>query len=251
MGLLHTRRRLIVWLAVGLLGTIGLCLGALHAQNIQPAGSLQVTDKPVDIEDQCQQYLFDTMENRRTVRSFKPDSVPEEQLLRILDAARFAPTSGNQQPWKFLVIRDRSRLDSLKAAALEWYMDDYRKLWQPSDDDLARIRSIVEGTLRDNLSAPVYVAVLVDSLAKYPDFITFDGTMAAVYIMIAARSLGYGTGFYTSFFPEEEMKRFFDIPDRYKLICFTPIGVPTEWPEMPEKKPLDDLIVWGRFGSGR
>ncbi len=248
MGFLYARRRLIVCCAVGLLGTVGFYPSALPAQNNPSGDTVQVTDKPVDTEDQCQQYLFDTMENRRTVRAFKPDSVPEEHILRILDAARYAPTSGNQQPWKFLVVRDRARLDSLKIAALDWYMNDYKDLWRPSDEDLARVRTIIEGTLRDNLSAPVYVAVLVDSLAKYPDFVTYDGTMAAAYIMIAARSLGYGTGFYTSLFPEEEMKRFFDIPDQYKLICFTPIGIPTEWPETPEKKPLDDLVVWGQFG---
>ncbi len=247
MGLSHVRRRLIVCFTVSLLGTVGLCLGGLHAQNTESSRTPQLTDKTVNVDDQCQQYLFDTMERRRTVRSFKPDSVPEEHILRILDAARYAPTSGNQQPWKFLVIRDRARLDSLKTAALGWYLDDYMKLWQPSDDDLTRVRSIVEGTLSNNLSAPVYVAVLVDSLAKYPDFVIYDGTLAAGYLMIAARALGYGTGFYTSFFPEAQMKEFFNIPDHYRLICFTPIGVPTEWPEMPEKKPLDELVVWGQF----
>lgn len=247
MGLLNARCRLIAWFAVGLFGLAGLLPLGIRAQNAEPSHAPQVSDKPVDIEDQCQQYLFDTMENRRTVRSFKPDSVPEEHILRILDAARYAPTSGNQQPWKFLVIRDRARLDSLKTAALGWYMDDYIALWHPSDEDLARVRSIINGTLNDNLSAPVYVAVLVDSLAKYPDFVDYDGTLAAENLMLAARALGYGTGFYTSFFPEAQMKEFFEIPDRYKLICFTPIGVPTEWPEMPEKKPLDELVVWGQF----
>jgi nitroreductase len=203
----------------------------------------------VDVDDQCQQFLFDAIESRRTVRSFKPDSVPEEHILRILDAARYAPTSGNQQPWKFLVIRDRARLDSLKTAAMEWYLDNYINLWQPSDGDLARVKNIIKGTLTDNLSAPVYVAVLVDSLAKYPDFVITDGTLAAGYLMIEARALGYGTGFYTSFFPEAKMKKFFNIPDHYRLICFTPIGIPTEWPEMPTKKPLDDLVVWEEFGD--
>lgn len=247
MGFLHARRRVFLCAMIGLLGVVGFGLSGLHAQDVKGTRPVQVTDQTVDVEDQCQQYLFDTMEHRRTVRSFKPDSIPEEHILRILDAARYAPTSGNQQPWKFLIIRDRARLDSLKTAALEWYLDDYMKLWQPSDEDLARVKSIIEGTLSDNLSAPVYVAVLVDSLAKYPDYIIYDGTMAAGYLMIAARALGYGTGFYTSFFPEAQMKKFFDIPDRYRLICFTPIGIPTEWPEMPKKRPLDDLIVWGQF----
>lgn len=250
MRRLLERRWLIVCFSVGLLWA-GLYYSVLRAQDVRQGRTSQMTDKTVNVEDQCQQYLFDIIENRRTVRSFKPDSVPEEHILRILDAARYAPTSGNQQPWKFLVIRNRARLDSLKMAALEWYLEDYMKLWQPSDDDLSRVKSIIEGTLTENLSAPVYVAVLVDSMAKYPDYVVYDGTLAAGYLMLAARALGYGTGFFTSFFPEARMKKFLNIPDHYKLICFTPIGVPTEWPEMPNKKPLDDFVVWGQFENNK
>jgi nitroreductase len=83
--------------------------------------------------------------------------------------------------------------------------------------------------------------------SKYSDYIIQDGSLAAGYLMIAARSLGYGTGFFTTFFPDEKMKFFFNIPEHYKLICFTPIGIPEEWPEMPEKKNLNELIVWNKF----
>ena len=85
-------------------------------------------------------------------------------------------------------------------------------------------------------SAPVYVAILVDSEARYPDYVLYDGTLAAENLVIAARALGYGTGFFTTFFPEKQMKIFFGIPDRYRLICFTPIGKPAEWPERPRKR---------------
>jgi len=65
--------------------------------------------------------------------------------------------------------------------------------------------------------------------------------------MIAARALGYGTGFFTTFFPEKQMKVFFNIPDHFKLICFTPIGIPEEWPECPHKKELEELIIFESF----
>ena len=97
------------------------------------------------------------------------------------------------------------------------------------------------------LTAPVYVAVLVDSKAKYSEYVTIDGTLAAANLMIAARALGYGTGFFTTFFPEAQMKAFFNIPEQYKLICFTPIGVPEEWPKPPSKKDLKELVVFETF----
>jgi nitroreductase len=66
-------------------------------------------------------------------------------------------------------------------------------------------------------------------------------------LMIAARSLGYGTGFYTTYFPETRMREFLGIPDRYNLVCFTPIGVPAEWPPAPAKRPLEEFVVFEKF----
>lgn len=194
-----------------------------------------------------QAYLFNIIKNRRTVRRFKSTPVPKEHILKIIDAARFAPTAGNQQPWKFLVIQDREKLELLKKDALLWYLDEYKKRMKPTQEELSQSRGALNKILEDVLSAPVYVAVLVDSKAKYPNYILYDGTLAAGYLMIAARALGYGTGFFTSFFPEEKMKRFFNIPEQYKLICFTPVGVPDKWPEAPSKKKLEEIVIFESF----
>jgi hypothetical protein len=51
-----------------------------------------------------QEFLFNIIKTRRTVRKYKPTAVPKEHILKILDAARMAATASNQQPWKFLVI---------------------------------------------------------------------------------------------------------------------------------------------------
>lgn len=194
-----------------------------------------------------QVYLFDTMKERRTVRKFKATPVPEEHIMKILDASRFAPTAGNQQPWKFLVVSDTKKLNQLKKEALRWFLESYRSKRKPEEKQLEGVQEGVRGSLENALSAPVYVAVLVDSESEHPDYVIYDGTLAASYLMIAARALGYGTGFYTTFFPEEKMKRFFDIPANYKLICFTPIGVPESWPETPPKKNLEEVVVFDSF----
>jgi nitroreductase/ketosteroid isomerase-like protein len=196
-----------------------------------------------------QRFLLETIKNRRTVRKFKPEPVPREHLLKILDAARFAATAGNQQPWKFLVIQDRKKLDTLKEAALSWALEERREKTELSEREISDLRQKLEARLQNVLSAPVYVAVLVDSHSRYPAYNLYDGTLAMGNLMIAARALGYGTGFFTSFFPEAKMKEFFNIPARYSLICFTPIGVPEEWPSTPPKKNLDDVVVFDAFGT--
>ena len=62
--------------------------------------------------------LFDLIKTRRSVRKFKPDPIPEEHVIQMLEAARLAPTAGNQQPWKFLVIRDPARIERMKQACI-------------------------------------------------------------------------------------------------------------------------------------
>lgn len=204
------------------------------------------TDSEIKYSNE-QLYLLDTMKKRRTVRKFKSDPIPKEHILKILDAARYAPTAGNQQPWKFLVVQDRLKLNRLKEEALSWYLDNYKEKKQPTEEVLAAGRERLGGILENVLSAPVYVAVLVHSQAKYADYVVVDGSLAAGYLMIAARALGYGTGFYTTFFPSEKMKTFLNIPEEYRLICFTPIGIPDEWPETPPKKSLDEIVIFESF----
>jgi nitroreductase/ketosteroid isomerase-like protein len=194
-----------------------------------------------------QVYLFNIIKNRRTVRKFKSTPVPEEHIMKILDAARFAPTAGNQQPWKFLVIQNREKLDQLKEKALLWHLETYRSRKKADQKEIDSVREGVKKILENVLSAPVYIAVLVDSQVKYSDYIVHDGTLAAGYLMIAARALGYGTGFFTTFFPEEKMKKYFNIPDQYILICFTPIGAPENWPETPSKKDLEEIVIFESF----
>jgi len=74
-----------------------------------------------------------------------------------------------------------------------------------------------------------------------------DGALAAGYLMLAARALGYGTVFCTDSIPEKLTKKIFDIPDHFTRICITPVGVPESWPESPLKKSLDELVVYEMF----
>jgi nitroreductase/ketosteroid isomerase-like protein len=196
--------------------------------------------------DLNQEYLFDIIKTRRTVREYKPTSVPPEHITKILDAARFAPTAGNVQPWKFVVIQDRARLDSLagllrasweeRITAHEDFDDEKKKLYIESGRKaIARV-----------MTAPVYIMVFVDTTVYAEDAI-WDGCVAAENLMLAARSLGYGTGFFTTYFPEELVRFFVKAPENLKFICATPVGIPEEWPETPPKKNLDEFIIYESF----
>lgn len=58
--------------------------------------------------------VLDAIKGRRSIRCYKEDPIPDELIQKILEAARWAPSGGNIQPWKFIVVRDRILLDLLK-----------------------------------------------------------------------------------------------------------------------------------------
>jgi nitroreductase len=217
----------------------------------KPAGPPQIAAPPAAAAPGAytpeQQYLFDIFKNRRSVRKYLPTPVPEEHLRQILDIARTAPTSGNQQPWKFLVIRDRAKLDRLLDATVEFYAAQYRGKKNPSDAELAEFKDKIRKMDAPYLGAPVYIVVLTDSQSQYPTYNHFDGPMAAVCLFVAARALGYGTVFCTDSFPFEVVKQVFAISDRYEVVCTTPLGVPDGWPVSKEKKPLESFVAFEKL----
>lgn len=190
--------------------------------------------------------IWHTIFNRRSVRKFKPDTIPQKDIIRIIDAARMAPTSGNQQPWKFLVIKDRNTINEIKEACISQSMSYYK-----NDNDNKEMKEQFTAKVRkkfeDYCSAPVYIVVLTDNNSTYPDYNHWDGPLAAGYLMLAARAMGYGTVFITDVISEKITKDVLKIPDSYTRVCITPLGIPYEWPASPPKKKLEDFIIMEKF----
>src|SRR5262245_22584493 len=75
--------------------------------------------------------VYEAMRTLRAVRRLKSDPIPEEVLHRVLEAATWAPTGGNRQPWRIIVVKDReqkARLGALYAERWTGFAKMYRKL---------------------------------------------------------------------------------------------------------------------------
>jgi len=234
-------------------GSLGLWVGNKSSGTF---ANLKLTTLPTEEKAQEvsftaeQEYLFDIFKTRRSIRRFKPDAVPDEHLMKMLEIAHSAPTSGNQQPWKFLVTKNRAKLEELGKAIVERNIERIRESGDLDEAQLEQRREQIAARMADYLSAPVYVTVLVDKNSRYPSYNVYDGSLAAGYLLIAARALGYGTVFITDAIPFEVEKEVFGIPDNFERICITPIGVPESWPEPRGKKPLGDVVVFERLIQG-
>lgn len=192
--------------------------------------------------------FFKIVKTRRSVRKYLSTSVPEEHITQILDAARMAPTSGNQQPWKFLVVRDPQKIKELKTECIAQAIERFKiRKGNPTETELTEYKEKVAKNMENYLSAPVYIIVLTDSNSIYPTYNEHDGPLAAGYLLLAARALGYGTVYITDAIPDAATKKVFNIPDNYKRVCITPIGIPESWPETPTKKELKELVIQEKF----
>jgi nitroreductase len=228
---MNIERRTFLKSSAALLGS-GMVLGSLAAPTTAAESSAAADAN-----------IWGIFRSRRSVRKFKPDAVPEADIVRILDAARTPPTSGNQQPWKFLVIRDRDKISRLKEACVQRALDQFDR----GGDKTIKKEEYERSTrtrLDNYFSAPVYIVVLTDNKSEYPDYNHWDGPMAAGFLMLAARALGYGTVFITDVIPDQITKEVLHIPDRYTRVCITPLGVPVEWPDSPPKKKLEEFIAY-------
>lgn len=191
--------------------------------------------------------FWEVIKGRRSVRKFAPIPVPEEHLMEIIDAARLAPTSGNQQPWKFIVVQDRKQIEKLKSECFSSNEIYYKENTKLQGEKLsAALKKMKKQYSEGYFSAPAFIVVLTDQNCKYPSYTPHDGALAAGYLMLAARALGYGSVYITDAISEEATKKAFNIPENYKRVCITPIGVPLEWPTK-EKKEIGEFLIRETF----
>jgi nitroreductase len=168
----HFFKLLIVWVGVIVIGT----------QTFNPVVFGQTKLKPSSEEMKMDslriEAVFETIKTRRTVREFDSSPVPEEHITKILDMARYAPTAGNVQPWKFVVIQNPKSLAALKDSLKNWWTVNVVARQLGKDKE----KSYIEGgkeQIDKIMTAPVYVLVFVDT-SVYPEYALYDGCLADV-----------------------------------------------------------------------
>lgn len=190
-------------------------------------------------------YVLDVIKERRSVRAFRPEPVPDEHLEIILDAARHAPTANNDQPWCFVVVREGENLERLRLTLERSIHERIEAIESDPEARSERLRPAI-AYLENIFAAPVFIFIFVDTSA-YPELVVYDGALAAGNLMLAARTLGYGTCFQTTFFPEDVLRDHFGLPEKFCLICAVPLGRPVAWPAKPPKRPLAELVRYERW----
>ncbi|MFI7245048.1 nicotinate-nucleotide--dimethylbenzimidazole phosphoribosyltransferase [Streptomyces qinglanensis] len=177
------------------------------------------------------------MRERRDIRNgFRPDPIPHEVLLRVLEAAHTAPSVGHSQPWDFVVIRSEETRRAMHELA-ERQRHAYAKSLPK-----ARAKQFKQMKIEAILDTPVNIVVTADptrggrhTLGRHtqPQMAPYSSALAVENLWLAARAEGLGVG-WVSFFDEREMVRALELPEHLEVVAYLCVGYVDEFPGEPE-----------------
>ena len=212
--------------------------------------------------------LYDVMRSTPAVREFTDDPLPDDVLARILDNARFAPTGGNRQGVRVVVLRDndtRAALADLTLPVARRYaaqLANGESPWnplQPPGVDVSTIEATeappqMSAPLRD---APVVLVICLDLavVAATDQDLDRIGVIpgASVYpfvwnVLLAARNEGYGGVLNTAVVAEEpRVKELLGVPDTYAIAAVVPLGKPVRQVTKLRRRPVPEFTTRERF----
>jgi nitroreductase len=194
--------------------------------------------------------LFTVVHAQRACRDFSAEPVADELVARVLDAATFAPSAENRQPWVFVVVRDAARRDRIH--------DLTERAWDAGGRAFATER-LTAGLLADvehgvagggYRAAPVLVVVAADTERAHPATVPASIFPAVQNLCLAAQALGLGsalTTLTTAF--AAELGALVDLPASVIAQAVVPLGHPSRPLGPPRREPFSSHAFRDRFGT--
>lgn len=214
--------------------------------------------------------IYETMRTTFAVREFTDDPLPDETLFGILDRARFAPSGGNRQGWRVVVVRERATREALArltAPAAKRYVAQLQageNPWNtvdPTSLDAATIERTVPAPrlLEPVLKAAVVLVIGVDLkvVAATDQFLDRVGIVAgaSVYpfawnILLAARAQGFGGTMTTLAVAEEpKIQDLLGLPRHVAVCTVMPLGRPVKQLTKLKRKTVPEFATLERWGG--
>lgn len=192
--------------------------------------------------------LGEAMFTQRAIRRFRPDPIADGDLRDVLEAAIRAPSGGNAQPWRFIVVKDVARRRELARLYHEAWWAKRRDAGARGPQDIPPGKGVTQSAMRlaDEIGdAPAIV--LVCATAKGAGASVIPATQN---LLLAARALGIG-GTITTLHPqvEERVHRLCGIPDSAQVVYCVPLGYPRGQFGPTQRKPLGEVAAWDRWGG--
>jgi nitroreductase len=170
--------------------------------------------------------VLEAIKERRSVRAYTGKEVSDEDVERLIEAARWAPSAGNTQPWAFVVVKDAETKRKLSSATQQTLIKE----------------------------APVVIVVCADAArssrvygSRGEKLYSIQDTAAATQnILLAAQELGLATC-WVGAFRENEVAKAVKVPRNLRPVAMVAVGYPAERPVAPRRRSFDEVVHYGAF----
>ncbi len=200
--------------------------------------------------------LSNAIEKRRSIRRFKSDPVPREEIIEILRAANMAPSATNSMPWSFIVL-DKADLNDLHKITGEAFDERFggmpreqaqEKLSRLSIPDPDKYRGLMQ-FYKTLGNAPNVIIVCVEQGGdEYGSLLNTSSAAAAVQnLLLAACDRGLGACWMMGPLQKkaDALRDLIGLPDSQEILAIIPIGYPEKVPPAPQKQDVEEKIRWG------
>jgi nitroreductase len=205
--------------------------------------------------------LREAMKTAWTNRHFKPDDVPDEVIDEVLDAARFAPSGGNRQGWRVVVVKDAATRRALRDLYLEAWNPYVATVKANADATRLQARSVqaADDFAQGLHEIPVLLVVCVDlsTLAVTDAALDRQSIVggASIYpfvqnVLLAARDSGLGASLTTILVASEPaVAELLGIPEGFAVAALIALGWPVKVPTKLSRRPVEEFAFRERFGD--
>lgn len=195
---------------------------------------------------------YEVIKNRRSIRTYDGREVPREVLSRIFEAARWAPSAHNAQPWRFIVIYENDVKRRLARAMADAWLEDLK---MDGVSEWEALKIVEDESMRRFTESPVLIIVglTMRDMDKYPDerrmraeyIMAIQSVAAAVQnVLLAAYVEGFGACWVCApLFCQEIVKKTLKLPEDFEPQAILTLGYPVGEYFPPPRKPLSE-IVW-------
>jgi len=195
--------------------------------------------------------LMNLIRSRRSIRQFTERMVSREDLQHLLEAAGWAPSNHNRQPWKFIVLEDPQQIASLADLVRQELTGKMKSLPEAAAAYASEFKHyatffaqapaliVVSHKLPVSVSAPLLAGL------KHPELVSgepLSAAMAVQNLLLAAQALGLGTCVLTGpLLVPDALTGALALPAGHELTCLVAVGHPAESPPPPRRKTIEQI----------
>jgi nitroreductase len=198
--------------------------------------------------------VYEAIKRRRSMRKFKKESIPQDQIEKLIEVARLAPSGSNVQPWRFIIVKDnRMKSELCKASYKQKFVEDasivivccgdllsWKRVKETSREILKDKQIQLSKKTKDALEVRTNKAAVAEMYERIPSTM-LNVAIAIEHIALEAVELGLGSC-WVRLFDEKKIKQTLNLPDHLYVVAILPIGVPDEDPPPRPRMSVSEII---------